>query len=346
MTAGRTRPKLSLGVLDRVEPMVNVIAPPPDVRAIARVESAAPEARAADWVRNNRARIDQLLDAHGALLLRGFAERGADGFEAVIDALAAEPMGYVENTSPRKVVRGHIRTSTEYPAAHPIVLHNEHSYSAVVPRRLMLFCQTPASTGGETPLADCRRVLRRLDPALVDRFRRRAWSYVRDFGSGLGPSWQTVFATELPAEVDRHCSAADIETTWRDGVLRTRQVRTPTVFHPRTGEEVWFNHICFWHVSSLEPAVKDAITAATGAAEPPNNTYFGDGEAIDEEVIAALRAAYDAERISFPWERGDVLLVDNLLMAHGRESFTGLRQTYFVMLDPVARRTLERRETT
>jgi hypothetical protein len=105
--------------------------------------------------------------------------------------------------------------------------------------------------------------------------------------------------------------------------------------HPRTGETVWFNHALFFHVSSLpEGAARESIIAGVAEEDLPYNTFYGDGAPIESEVLSQIREAYRSETVSFDWERGDVLMVDNMLVAHGREPFEGARDVAVVMGDP------------
>ena len=66
----------------------------------------------------------------------------------------------------------------------------------------------------------------------------------------------------------------------------------------------------------------------------PNNTYYGDGTAIEPEALDHLRAVYAQEMTTFAWQRGDVLMVDNLLVAHARQPFRGPRQILVAMATP------------
>src|SRR5262249_45285254 len=103
-----------------------------------------------------------------------------------------------------------------------------------------------------------------------------------------------------------------------------------------TGEESWCNHLTFFHVSTLEPALRDLLTSELPTEELPNHTYYGDGSPIEAEVLEELRAIYRRRTLSFPWGAGDVLLLDNVLTAHAREAFSGPRRVVVGMADPVA----------
>jgi hypothetical protein len=60
--------------------------------------------------------------------------------------------------------------------------------------------------------------------------------------------------------------------------------------------------------------------------EPPRNACYGDGSAIEDEALEEIRAAYDRETVVFPWQPRDVLLLDNMLAAHGRRPYRGTRK--------------------
>lgn len=302
------------------------------------VEAAIKGVSLRDWALNNRELLETQLLKYGAVLFRGFTLSTAEDFEQTVSALAGEVMQYRERSSPRTEVGRNIYTSTDYPAEHSIFPHNEHSYSLTFPLKLFFFCLSPPARGGETPLVDTRRVYRNISPETRERFLEKGWMYVRNFNDGFGLSWQTVFQTEDRAEVERYCRSKAIEVEWKpDNRLRTRQVRPVTARHPRTGEVVWFNHATFFHVSTLEPPVREALLAEYRDEELPNNTYYGDGSPIEPAVMDELRAAYLKDTVSFPWREGDVVMLDNMLTAHARAPFEGPRKILFAMADPFSR---------
>jgi alpha-ketoglutarate-dependent taurine dioxygenase len=291
------------------------------------------------WAVRNQAQIKSSLLQHGALLFRGFNLREADDFEGFVKTVSSELLEYRERSSPRSLVQGHIYTSTNYPADQTIFLHNENSYQITWPLKIFFFCHTAPASGGETPIADCRRTLRRLDPKIVERFSDKKVMYVRNFCNGFGLSWQTVFQTDDKNQLNDYCRRAGIEAEWKSAnQLRTRQVREAVAIHPVTGEPVWFNHAAFFHESTLEPTIREMLHSQFKEEDLPNNTYYGDGSPIEPSVLDEIRDAYLKETVLFPWLKGDLLMLDNMLVAHGRAPFTGPRKILVGMADPYSTR--------
>ena len=291
-----------------------------------------------DWAAHNREFIETSCRRDGAVLFRNFHVNTAEDLERLIQAISGKTMEYRERSSPRSAVSENVYTSTDYPAEQSIFPHNEHSYAKNLPMKLYFACLLPAPQGGQTPIADTRKIFRRIPQAIRERFLEKKWMYVRNFGDGFGLPWQTVFRTAEKAEVERYCRDAGIEYEWRDGDrLRTRQVRPAAARHPRTGEMVWFNHATFFHVSTLPRPIRDAFLAEFKVEDLPNNTYYGDGSEIEPSVLDELRAAYLENLTTFDWERGDVIILDNMLAAHARQPFVGPRKIIFGMAEPFTR---------
>jgi len=295
----------------------------------------------ATWAASNTDVIGQQLQKHGGILFRGFKIREQADFERFLDALKLERMHYLEGATPRSELGNRVYTSTQFPAEHAIALHNELSYAAVWPMKIAFCCLVPAETGGETPIADVRGVFQSIDPEVRQRFIDTQWTLARNFGDGLSLPWQSVFRTDDKAEVERYCRDSKIGWEWKTGDrLRTRQVRPAAASHPRSGEMVWFNHIAFWHYSTLDPETRAMLVSEYTEEGLPYNTYYGDGAVIEESVVQELRRAYDSETVRFPWQQGDVLLLDNMLVAQGRAPYTGRRKVIVAMGEPITRHDL------
>ncbi|MBO0655967.1 TauD/TfdA family dioxygenase [Streptomyces triculaminicus] len=289
------------------------------------------------WLESTHTELLAGLREHGAVYLRGLPVHSVEAFAQVRDLLVPRRTPYREKATPRSDFGGGVYSSTDLPAAQPIRPHNENSYTLTFPGLLLFGCLSAPEQGGATPVTDCRSVLRNLPPHLVERMRTHGWLLKRAYSEHLSVDWQSAFGTDFPAEAERYCQENLISWTWReDGGLSTRQLRPGIVRHPETGEEVWFNHLAFWNEWSLEEEVREALVEELGHDGLPFNTAFGNGLPLTREELGTVNAAYEAATVRRPWEPGDLMLVDNVLSAHGRDPFFGDRRILVAMGDPLA----------
>lgn len=288
----------------------------------------------AQFVTDHGPWLKAALHKSGAILFRGFAREDIDGFDRFMRLIAGPPLAYTNRSSPRTQVKGNIYTSTEYPPEQAIPFHTEMSYTRTWPMAIGFMSVKVAATGGETPMADCRRVYDRIPDVIRRRFEEKGVMYVRNYRPGIDLSWKTVFQAATREEVERFCRMEGIEAEWIDADhLRTRHVCQGVATHPVTREKVWMNQAHLFHVTSLDPDYVELLLEEFGEENLPRNTYYGDGSRIEPEALAAIRAAYAAEALVFPWQENDILLLDNMLMAHGRSAFTGERKVVVGMAD-------------
>jgi alpha-ketoglutarate-dependent taurine dioxygenase len=288
----------------------------------------------AAWIASQRAEVEANLLTHGAQLFRGFDVPSPAAFERAARALGSELLDYRERAAPRKQVAQGVFTSTEYPPEHAIPLHHEMSYSHNWPTKIWFYCEHPAAERGATPIAPDREVYGLLPQSLKEPFLRQRVMYVRNYGEGVDLPWQEAFQTTERAAVEEYCRGARVDFEWLDrDRLRTRQVRQAVATHPRTGDTVWFNHAHMFHDSNLPPAVRAELLSSFAPDELPRNAFYGDGTPIPADVLAQVRRTYDEAALVFEWQAGDVLLLDNFLVSHGRQSFVGPRRVLVAMAE-------------
>jgi hypothetical protein len=88
-----------------------------------------------------------------------------------------------------------------------------------------------------------------------------------------------------------------------------------------------------FHISNLEPAVRESLLEEFGEENLPRNSYYGDGSPIESSVLDEIRGVYREESFSFPWHEGDIMMLDNFLSTHGREPFVGPRKIVVAMAE-------------
>jgi len=297
------------------------------------IEPDSAEIDLADWSTSHREFIETNLLKHGAILFRGFNLNSAVDFEKVANAIQPNLFGDYGDL-PREDVSGHVYGSTPYPADKAILFHNESSHLHRLPLKIWFFCIQPAQQGGETPILDCRQVYQRLNPKLREKFEQKQLMYVRNYTEGLDVSWQDFFHTTNKAEVEHYCRQADMEFEWlENNGLKTRKIRPAVAKHPKTGELVFFNQLQLHHISCLDSAVRQSLLSLFGEDKLPRHVYYGDGTPIEESVMEEIEAIYQDSQISFSWQKGDLLMLDNMLTAHSRNPYVGSRRIVVAMAD-------------
>jgi alpha-ketoglutarate-dependent taurine dioxygenase len=279
-----------------------------------------------EWAGKNREFIETKLLDHGAILFRQFALNSVTEFESFANAVCPDLFADYGDL-PREEMGGKVYGSTPYPADERILFHNESSHMHRWPMLIWFYCVKAAQQGGESPIVDCRQVYRELDPDIRDRFERKGLMYVRNFTDGLDVSWERFFQTDDRSRVENYCRRAAIEFEWKDdNGLRIRQLCPAVVKHPQTGELVFFNQIQLHHISCLPASVRHSLNSIVDEENFPRNVYYGDGSPIEDSVIRHLTELYDTLAVGFSWQERDVLMLNNMLVAHSRNPFSGPRK--------------------
>lgn len=308
------------------------------------------------WLRARADWVEESLTRHGALLLRGFDVGDAHAFEAVARAIApALRTDFLGTPSGR--LTEHVFRASDVSGAYPIAPHCEMSYLRTPPSRVFFGClRAPAPGSGETPLVDFRRVWHALDPALRERFARGGIVIVRTF---RGPAsrrrrrwqlerWDEFFATTERTLVEQRCADEGMTFTWTDDDgLRVRITQPVTRAHPRTGATVWYNQFAAHHLASsawtyprifrMRPTLHHLaswqlvrLTLALKRRSPRDSLAYectyADGAPIPDGDVKELLATLWRHTVLTPWQRGDVLAIDNRAIAHGRMPFRGPRR--------------------
>ncbi len=254
---------------------------------------------------------------------------------AVAARLLGPPMSEREAFAPRAAHPSGVYSGSKWPADEPMCPHNELSYAAEFPRLMLFACAIAPETGGATTLADGGRMLTELPPAFVAGFEEHGWTLRRQYGEVLGIGLAEAFGASSRQEIERYCHASEIAFDWAaDGQLRTWQRRPAVARHPVTGRRSWFNQIAFLNAWTLDPDIRAYILAVHGPSWLPFDTARGDGQPVSQEDVDVLHRAYERATVRVPWQDGDLLLVDNIAMAHGREPYQGQREILVAMGAP------------
>lgn len=277
-----------------------------------------------NWISENKPQFESDLQKYGAILFRNFKINTVERFQQLMAEFPKELLEYKFRSSPRFELANNVYVSTTYPEDETINMHSENSYAPEHPGRIVFCCITPALVQGETPIADNRLVLDNLSDSLRHKFLEKGVQYRRNLSGVLGLPWQEVFQSSDKEYVEEECKRNGMTFTWVNEEQLVLTWNKKAIWeHPQTKELVWFNHSLFFNKCMLH---EDVIKSVSSENELPNNTYFGDGTEISEAEIEEIKTAYHKATVAFPWEKGDVLFLDNMLFSHGRNPYKGERK--------------------
>lgn len=283
----------------------------------------------------NKSEFEQTIEAAGALKFRGVQIESIESFQNIINSISDKFLNYIDGNSPRTKLTGNIYTSTEYDKAQKITMHNELSYSASWPNQLFFTCLIPSDKGGETLLADSREILRKMPEDIVEEVRSKGLTYIRNLhgGRGMGPSWQETFETKDKNKLEEYCQKLNIQYEWIEGnMLKLKQFHEGIIRHRKTGELVWFNQIDQFHPCHLGGELYEVMLSLyPSVAEFPMYVEFGDGTQIEEKIVKEIIHTIDGLTVAPEWNKNELLIIDNELVCHGRNSYDGERKVLVSM---------------
>lgn len=286
-----------------------------------------------DWAKNNKQQLFQALSDSGTVLFRGFPLASPEDFDAFIAAFGESGFTYKESLSNavRVNLTERVFTANEAPPEVGIYLHHEMAQTPLFPSKLYFFCQIAADKRGETPVCRSDVLLDRMKetmPEFVQNCRDKLVKYSLimpandDPESGQGRGWQSTLGVETREEAEARLEKLGYSWAWLDdGGLRTTTPALPAIREAANGREAFFNQL---------------IAAFLGWADVSHagvhKIAFGDGTPIPADDMQRICDMAEDLIVDLPWQAGDVALVDNYQVMHGRRSFEGKRRVLAALI--------------
>ncbi|KAK1976477.1 hypothetical protein LZ30DRAFT_774061 [Colletotrichum cereale] len=295
-------------------------------------------------------KLQKLLEQHGAVLVRGVGHPSAETFSQLVGAAeqarGSRPHVQIGLAGKRTPLADNVWTANEGSPSTRFYQHNEYSRYTRFPSNIHFYCVKKAPKGGATPIANSANVFEKVQseiPELVEEIHKRGlgmrmvfrapgdeakvnsfnWAGEHSFGQELLPGDDEATTRQ---KVEQQVRKLTPDFKWNDdGSLELTQHIPGLRRIPHNGRPVSFNGLVGQH----------GITRDIGALDPPHKgrdgmTYlpcaYGDETPIPRELLNKLVDVVDKEEISLVLEEGDLLLVDNFQVSHGRQPWEGDRQ--------------------
>jgi D-xylose reductase len=281
-----------------------------------------------------------LIDAHKALLFSSPEKKlDVEDFGHLLTSLQLDYFPYIGGAAPRTIIpveaspeRPIVFTANESPPSEPIPFHHELAQTPNPPSYVFFYCETPAETGGQTPIIDSTAVYRfakENHPEFIDTLLTHGARYIRtlpnkdDPSSPIGRSYQNTWGVETPQQLDDKLSQMDgCSWDWLDdGSVRITSEAVPAIrLHPDHAG----NHVFQWTFAN------SIVAAHLGWQDSRNNRKdalrFGNMQRMPEHVLDSIASFMEVNRIMYNWKAGDVLALNNRLVMHSRNPFQGYRR--------------------
>ncbi|KAI5602688.1 hypothetical protein POPTR_001G190100v4 [Populus trichocarpa] len=269
--------------------------------------------------------LDSLLLKTGAILFRGFDVNTAKDFNDVVEAFGFEELPYVGGAAPRTNVVGRVFTANESPPDQKIPFHHEMAQVPEFPSKLFFFCEVEPGSGGETPIVLSHVVYERMKeryPDFVEKIEEHGLIYTRVLGeeddpsSPIGRGWKSTFLTNDKSVAEQRAAKLGMTLEWFEDGVKTIMGPIPAIKYDKSrNRKIWFNSMVAAY-TGWKDARNDPVKAVT----------FGDGQPLPGDIIHDCLKILEEESLAIPWQKGDVLLIDNWAVLHARRSFNPPRR--------------------
>ncbi|MCX5532829.1 TauD/TfdA family dioxygenase [Streptomyces sp. NBC_00006] len=272
-----------------------------------------PTGTESDFTEMYQAGLDGLLADTGHLLIRGFAP-GVEEFNELVRRYSSRT-----TMDPARTSHGNAAQKVDS-GRDPIGLHLENGATPFAPDLLWFHCVKAATSGSETTVCDGFRVWDALSERARKVFAGNPVKYVRS--NVPRAMWQRLAAHLTGPDAD----PADMTVEHLQAVSNKG---ADVVFTEATDGTLTYEYTVY----AAHPTRGSSRTAWANSILGPSFNYeapeirFADGSLIPDDVIAEYAEVTEKVTEEIQWEDGDIVLIDNTRVMHGRRAITDPERT-------------------
>lgn len=287
--------------------------------------------------------LTKKLAVHGTLLFRGLPIHSASDFSKFAHAFGYSPHEIIGIVVDRPLLAPNVAPANEAPKEVLIYNHNESPQVPHAPEYIFFYSHRAPQEGGETPISSSLELFQRAKEQIPDFIEELAEKGIQsrvtykvdkqfEGGSTLKQAFgkeiqegddETTRRVKVEAQIKRYNRGEHTTWEWTDNdqtlilTHRLPAIRT----QPHTHLPTLFTGLATYYKSSIAPA-SPSPSAPAGRRSAAQQS-FGDGTPIPTQYLKALADITDEIRVLHKWQRGDVLVYDNVIAQHGRQPWVG-----------------------
>lgn len=294
-----------------------------------------------NFVTQEKSRLQDVLLKHGGILLRGFNVENSQHFESILNKLGINlSKSYALGGQIRSKISNHVFNTTKRSNKNAILGHTEMDYMENRPRFIAFYCAIEPPMHGETPIFNCRAMYRSLNDRTKSVLQNKELQfdriiYKKPHRSNPKTIKQT-FETDNFEEIEAILKANDATYQWREDSLCIKVRQSPFVMCPET-HEVCVNvlstpHRHFFlkevvHLRNRQSLIYNycgrLVAFMLGFLQKQKKLVsLQDNQVVNAQYDKTIAKDFFYSKwkhsVVFKWRQKDVLMLDNMLTAHGR----------------------------
>ncbi|MEH2309128.1 TauD/TfdA family dioxygenase [Nostoc sp.] len=255
--------------------------------------------------------IISLFKANGILLFRRF-DVDVDIFKEFTNLLSIDFINYAGGAFSRRVINGDETLLSVNDFKSEIKLHGEMYYQQNIPLMLWFFCANPPLEDGETTVCDGRQFFNEISSSTKELFSKKKLKFNVRISQ---EDWQQKYQTDDLNQLEEMCRKNNTHLTVNEDQSILLEYISPAIIPSRCGKYQVF-------INSLLPTKQ----------LNPKILNFEDDSEIPEEVVSELNEIAEKITTEISWQKGDILMIDNTRILHGRRSFADDQRDIYIRL--------------
>jgi alpha-ketoglutarate-dependent taurine dioxygenase len=255
--------------------------------------------------------IINLFKSYGILLFTGF-ETSVDIFKEFTNSLSTDFINYAGGAFSRKVINGDETLLSVNDFKSEIKLHGEMYYQHNIPLMLWFFCAKPPLKDGQTTVCDGRQFFNEISSSTKELFSKNKLKFSVQISQD---EWQKKYQTDDLNKIEEICKKNKTHLQVNDDKSILLEYICSAIIPSRCGKYQVF-------INSLLPTKQLS----------PKILKFEDNSEIPDEVVSELNEIAEKITTEIAWRKGDILMIDNTRILHGRRAFADDQRDIYIRL--------------
>ncbi|GKA32441.1 clavaminate synthase-like protein [Tanacetum coccineum] len=188
------------------------------------------------------------------------------------------------------------------------------------PSKLFFFCEEAPGSGGQTPIVLSHIIYEKMKekhPEFVAQLEEQGMTYKKMMNdedhesSYTGRGWKSAYNADDKNILEEMVAELGTKLEWIGNAVKliTGPLPAIRIFDQESQHKVWFNNLSTGKIGVMTNDIHDQDAFVE----------LGNGDLVPEQAKKDCLEILEEECVVIPWKKGDVMLVNNLMVLHARQ---------------------------